>query len=77
MSYTYKWIEPAVNPPFKKRIRRTRGAFVGWTQPTGICCVPYAIFRNRASEVLIPRYDLTAETLAAIGHPPTTERGGQ
>lgn len=28
----------------------------------GIANVPYAIFRNRATELLIPVYDLTKET---------------
>jgi len=70
MKYTYKWIDPSDKPPFTKRIRWTRGTFSGWTPPTGLVNVPYAVFRNRASEVLIPLYDLTPETLAAIGKPP-------
>ena len=69
MRYTYKWVEPSASAPFKKRIRFTTGTFAGWTPPTGLLQVPYAIFRNKASEVLIPRYDLTPETLARIGTP--------
>ena len=76
--YTYKWIKPSSNPPFIKRIRFTRGKFCGWTPPMGLVNVPYAIFRNRASEVLVPIYDLTPETRAAIGEPPLlpAEEGG-
>lgn len=53
--YTYKDIATA-------KIRRTRGKFVGWTKPTGLLKIPYAIFRNPRGDVLVPRYLLTQET---------------
>jgi hypothetical protein len=71
MKYTYRWIEPSGKPPFKKRIRFTRGRFVGWTEPTGLANVRYAMFENRASRLYIPVYDLTPETKAAIGESPS------
>ena len=52
------------------KTKRTRGKFVGWTGPTGILNVPYAIFRNRRGDVLVPRYLVTKETLIRIGKPP-------
>ena len=64
--YTYKYVEPSTAGPFVARIRYTRGRFSGWTKPMGFLNVRYAVFRNRASELLIPEYDLTAETKAAI-----------
>lgn len=48
------------------KIRRTRGAFAGWTQPTGLLNSRYAIFRNPKGDVLVPRYLLTEETRKAI-----------
>lgn len=48
------------------KIKRTRGQFNGWTQPTGLLKAPYAIFKNPCSTVLVPAYLLTPETKAAI-----------
>lgn len=67
MSHTYYYVPPIASPPFKKVIRRTRGAFVRVTDPTGCFGFRYAIFRNRSSEVHIPIHDLTPETKATIG----------
>lgn len=66
MRYTYKYVEPSVEPPFKKMIRFTRGRYVSTTEPCGPFGFRYAVFQNRASEVLIPWHDLTPETKAAI-----------
>lgn len=66
MTYTYKVTLPSVTPPFKTIIRRTRGAFVKVTEPTGCFGFRYAIFRNRASEVWVPIHDLTTESKAAL-----------
>lgn len=60
VGYTYRDINN------KQRIRRTRGQFAGWTEPTGLLNVRYAIFRNRCGDVLVPRYLLTEETKRAI-----------
>jgi len=64
--YSYFWIDPKSHPPYHKQIRHTRGQFVRMTPPMGIANVPYAVFRNRRSEWLIPEYDLTPQTRAAI-----------
>lgn len=66
MRYTYFYIEPACKPPFRKRVRYTLGKFVRITGPMGCFGFRYALFRNRASEVLIPVHDLTDETREAI-----------
>lgn len=50
-------------------LKRTRGKFAGWTAPMGPLTVRYAIFQNRASEIFVPRYLVTPETLARIGTP--------
>lgn len=63
--YTYNSVDPRVSP-YKKKVRFTRGTFAGWTPPMGLVKVPYAIFRNKATEILIPVYDLTKETKARI-----------
>lgn len=63
--YTYNYVDPGMGP-FKKRVRFTRGKFAGWTPRMGIANVPYAIFRNKATELLIPVYDLTKETKERI-----------
>lgn len=47
------------------RTKRTRGKFVGWTRG-GPLNARYAIFQNRASDVLVPEYCLTAETRKRI-----------
>jgi len=44
------------------KIRKTRGKFSGWTEPTGFLKVPYAIFKNPRGTVLVPKYLLTKET---------------
>lgn len=59
--YTYNFVDPGFGP-FKKRVRFTRGTFAGWTPRMGPVNVRYAIFRNKATELLIPVYDLTKET---------------
>ena len=61
--YTYRDIVDT------NKIRRTRGKFVGWTEPTGLLQAPYAIFQNRCSDVLVPKYLLTPETVERIGQP--------
>jgi hypothetical protein len=66
MPYTYYFIEPSTRTPFKKKLRRTRGEYIKTTEPMGCFGFRYAIFRNRASDVLIPTHDLTKETKAAI-----------
>lgn len=43
-------------------IRRTRGRFDGYTEPTGLIGARYAIFRNPKGAVLVPDYLLTKET---------------
>lgn len=48
------------------KIKRTRGAFAGRTEPTGLLNARYAIFRNRGGDVLVSRYLLTEETRKAI-----------
>jgi len=49
-----------------KKIKRTRGRFDGWTEPTGLLNVRYAIFRRPRSSIFVPAYLLTKETRAAI-----------
>ena len=56
--YTYKDI--------MGKIKRTRGEFSGWTQPTGLLHARYAIFKNPKSDVLVPEYLLTTETRERI-----------
>lgn len=51
------------------KIHYTRGKFVGWTKPTGLIKARYAIFQTRATELLIPKYLLTKETLALLPKP--------
>jgi hypothetical protein len=48
---------------------RTRGKFKGWTMPTGLLKVPYAVFSNPKGEVLVPIYLLTKETRAMLPKP--------
>jgi hypothetical protein len=61
MRYTYKDIAAE-----NGRIRFTRGRFAGFTEPTGLLNVRYAIFQNSRSSVLMPGYVLTRETKEAI-----------
>jgi hypothetical protein len=42
--------------------RWTRAPFGGWTLPTGLLNVRYAIFRRKSEALLVPEYLLTAET---------------
>ena len=65
-NYTYFYVDPSDHPPFKKRVRFTRGKFVCITEPTGGFGFRYAVFANRASEVYVPVHDLTPETKCAI-----------
>jgi hypothetical protein len=66
MSYTYKDFETG-------KTKRTRGKFTGWTQPTGLLKVRYAIFKNPRGTVLVPAYCLTPETKAAIAKAEVTK----
>lgn len=61
--YTYKDFETG-------EIRRTRGKFDHWSEPTGPLNARYAIFRNPRGIVAVPHYCLTSETERAIpAHP--------
>ena len=60
-SYTYHIVE-GIEPPFKKRIKRTFGRYIKTTDPCGAFGFRYAIFRNKSSELWIPTHDLTLET---------------
>ena len=55
------------------KIRFTKGRFDGWTPGTGIIGAKYAIFRTKATEILVPEYLLTKETKDQITH--ADERG--
>lgn len=66
MSYTYFDIDPILGPSYKPLVRRTRGEYVGTTEPCGPHGFRYAVFRNRASEVRVPVQDLTPETKEKI-----------
>ena len=48
------------------KIKSTRGRFVGWTKPTGLLAVPYAIFSNPSGDILVPKYLLTQESKKKI-----------
>lgn len=48
------------------KIHKTRGKFDGFTKPTGLLNVRYAIFQLPKSVNLIPEYLLTVETRQAI-----------
>ncbi len=61
--YTYKDF-------ITRKLRRTRGQFSGWTEPTGLLNAPYAVFKNRRGRVLVPVYLLTNETLSKLPPPP-------
>jgi hypothetical protein len=56
--YTYKDING--------KVRKTRGTFVGWSDPTGPLNTRYAMFRTPATLIAVPRYLLTRETREAI-----------
>lgn len=55
----------------EKRITKwTRGVFRGWTAPSGLMGMPYAVFRRPSGQVLlIAEYNVTEETMAKIGAP--------
>lgn len=55
------------------KIRRTRGKFESWSEPTGPLKVRYAVFQNPRGRVCVPYYCLTPETKAAIPPRPTSE----
>ena len=57
--YTYKDFQTG-------KTRRTSGKFDGWTPPTGLLNIPYAIFRTAKTNILVPAYLLTPETKTAI-----------
>ena len=59
MSYTYKDFATG-------KTKSTRGEFDGWTEPTGLLKVRYAIFKNPRGKVFVPVYCLTPETKDAI-----------
>ena len=48
------------------KVHRTQGLFVGWTRPTGLLGIPYAIFRRPHSNLIIPKYLLTKQTRERI-----------
>ena len=52
------------------KLRHTRGIFAGWTEPTGLVGVPYAIFRNPRGEVLVPEYCLPPEVRRTLKETP-------
>lgn len=58
MKYTYKDFETG-------KPRYTRGRFVGWQQG-GPLNAKYALFKCPSTVLAVPRYCLTAESLAAI-----------
>ena len=56
MKYTYKDFETG-------KIHWTKARFIGWTEPTGLLSVPYAVFlRPSGEELCIPEYLLTVKT---------------
>lgn len=65
--YTYKDF-------MTNKIKTTRGKFVGW-QKGGILGAWGAVFANRSSQLFIPRYLLTQETLARL--PKAPDVGGK
>lgn len=65
-AFSYYYIKPSIGP-FEKQVKRTRGKFVRITEPMGCFKFRYAVFANRASELLIPLHDLTKETKLRIG----------
>ena len=65
-SYTYKDF-------ITGKIKRTRGTFEQWSEPTGHLHVRYAIFKNPKGRICVPSYCLTPETRAAIPAMPEKE----
>ena len=64
--WTYFYVKPAIAPPFTKTIRSTRGQYTHTTEPVGCHGFRYAVFRRKASELLIPWNDLTPASKATI-----------
>lgn len=48
------------------KTKKTFGKFGGFTNPTGPLDIKYAIFKNRCSDLFVPIYCLTAETMNSI-----------
>lgn len=48
------------------KIKRTRGRFSNWSDPTGPLNARYAIFANKKGAVCVPEYLLTKETKERI-----------
>lgn len=48
------------------KIKRTRGKFSNWSDPTGPMGAKYAIFANKKGVVCVPEYLLTKETKEQI-----------
>jgi len=46
--------------------RWTQGKFGGWTPPTGLLNIKYAIFVRRSDTLLVPEYCLAHETKQAL-----------
>ena len=63
--YTYKDVVSG-------KIKRTRGTFEQWSEPTGPLNVRYAIFKNPRGRICVPYYLLTKETKELIPPRPTT-----
>ncbi len=55
------------------KVRRTRGKFSHWSEPTGPLKQWYAIFENPRGFVCVPWYCLTPETKERIPPRPTRE----
>lgn len=64
--YTYRDI-------ITKKIRYTTGKFIGWTEPTGLLSVKYAVFRRQKTDLIVPEYLLTPETKELINEIPGCE----
>lgn len=50
------------------KTHRTKGIFVGWTRPTGLLGVPYAVFQGHCGRLIIPEYLLTKQTKERIAN---------
>lgn len=48
------------------KLRYTKGKFIGWTKPTGPLNVPYAIFQRPKTNIFVPKYLLTSETITLV-----------
>ena len=65
-SYIVTENSPTSKSGFKNIVKHTRGKFSRVTEPMGPFEFRYAVFANKASEILIPVHDLTPETKKAI-----------